>query len=214
LRRIRNESAQPGAHSTTPLSRPFCSSRVLRSAWLTCNVRNHQLVRHHLHELVIGLQTRAEVIAWLLAHESGHPAEIARATGYFRGSIQSVLNELATSGHVYAVRTGREKNFGLRLDDWRFLLTWPEAKSFPRWLPWPEIMALFQRINYLLENPKMLTTSAAAQAIEFERVLAPAAQVLTPAGLWPAPPSGLTGEVSLQANIDRVLKLLAQFQND
>lgn len=162
---------------------------------------------------LFGLQTRAEVIAWLLAHESGHPADIARATGYFRGSIQSVLNELAASGHVYAVRTGREKNFGLRRDEWRFLLTWSEAKSFPRWLPWPEIMALFQRINNLLENPKMLTTSAAAQAIEFERALAPAAPVLSPAGLWPALPSGMNGEASLQANIDRVLKLLAQFQN-
>ena len=162
---------------------------------------------------LFGLQTRAEVMAWLLAHESGHPADIARATGYFRGSIQAVLNELAASGHVYALRTGREKNFGLRRDEWRFLMTWPDAKDFPRWLPWPVILALFQRTNDLLEHPKLATMSPAVQAIELERALAPAAQVLTPAGLWPSVPSGMTGQAALQANIDRMRGLLAQFQN-
>lgn len=162
---------------------------------------------------LFGLQTRAEVMAWLLAHESGHPADIARATGYFRGSIQAVLNELAESGHVYALRTGREKNFGLRRAEWRFLLTWSEAKDFPRWLPWPVILALFQRTNDLLEHPKLATMSPAVQAIELERALAPAAQVLTPAGFWPSVPSGMTSEAALQANIDRVRGLLARFQS-
>ena len=70
------------------------------------------------------LQTRAEVFAWILAHETGYPAEIARDTGYFRGSIQSVLNELGACGHVFPLRVGREKRFGLRHEEWHFLLTW------------------------------------------------------------------------------------------
>ncbi len=160
---------------------------------------------------LFGLQTRAEVMAWLLAHASGHPADIARATGYFRGSIQAVLNELAASGHVYALRTGREKNFGLHRDEWRFLLTWSETKDFPRWLRWPVILALFQRLNDLLEHPKLATMSPAVQAIELERALAPAAQRLTPAGLWPSVPAGVTGEAALQANLDRARNLLAEF---
>jgi len=160
---------------------------------------------------LFGLQTRAEIMAWLLAHESGHPADIARATAYFRGSIQAVLNELAASGHVHALRTRREKNFGLRRDEWRFLLTWPEAKDFPRWLPWPVILALFQRIDDLLEHPKLATMSPPVQAIELERALIPAAPVLTPAGLWPAVPSGATGESAVQAHLDRARGLLAKF---
>jgi hypothetical protein len=38
---------------------------------------------------LFGMQARAEVMAWLLSHEQGHPAEIARQTGYFRGAIQN-----------------------------------------------------------------------------------------------------------------------------
>ena len=60
---------------------------------------------------LFGMQSRAEVLAWLLAHESGHPAQIARETGYSRGSVQNVLNELEISGHVFATRDGREKRF-------------------------------------------------------------------------------------------------------
>jgi hypothetical protein len=60
---------------------------------------------------LFGMQARAEVMGWLLANDQGHPAEIARQTGYFRGSIQNVLNDLTTSGHIGSIRIGREKTF-------------------------------------------------------------------------------------------------------
>jgi hypothetical protein len=160
---------------------------------------------------LFGLQTRAEVIAWLLAHETGHPAEIARATGYFRGSIQSVLNELAASGHVFALRAGREKRFGLRHDEWRFLLTWPAAKEFPNWVPWDAVFGLFQRVNDLLEHPLLAAMTDSVQAIELDRAVTPAA-VLFPAGLWPTIPSGLVGEAALAANVERLRHLLNHLQ--
>lgn len=167
---------------------------------------------------LFGLQARAEVIAWLLSHESGHPAEIARATGYFRGSIQSVLNELAASGHVFSLRTRREKRFGLRRDEWRFLCTWPAASNsttkekFPDWLPWPVIFGLFRRVNDLLSNPDLARLSPAVQAIELDRAITPAIATLTPAGLWSAPVSGQVGETSLAANTARLQALLNEIQ--
>jgi hypothetical protein len=160
---------------------------------------------------LFGLQTRAEVIAWLLAHETGHPAEIARATGYFRGSIQSVLNELAASGHVFALRAGREKRFGLRQADWRFLLTWADAKEFPNWVPWGAVFGLFQRVNEVLDHPRFATMTDSVQAIELDRAVTPAAVVL-PASLWPTIPSGLVGEAALAANVVRLHHLLNQLQ--
>lgn len=159
---------------------------------------------------LFGLQTRAEVVAWLLSHETGHPAEIARATGYFRGSIQSVLNELASSGHVFARRVGREKRFGVRHDEWRFLLNWPDAKEFPRWIPWETILGVLQQVDVLLDHPRLGTMTSAVQAIELDRAVAPAALQL-PSSLWTPRPLGLVGEASLTANIERVRHLLNHF---
>lgn len=118
---------------------------------------------------LFGLQTRAEIIAWLLAHETGHPAEIARATGYFRGSIQAVLNELAASGHVFSLRVGREKRFGLRHAEWRFLLTWPAAGDFPKWIAWDVYFSALRRVFDLVEHPRLMAMSPELQAIELRR---------------------------------------------
>jgi hypothetical protein len=122
-----------------------------------------------------GRQSRAEVLAWLLTHESGHPAQIARETGYFRGSIQNVLNELELSGHVFATREGREKHFVARKDQWRFLLTWDanETAEFPQWVTWTVVFTLIQRFHALVSSDKFATYSDDLQAIELNRTLAP-----------------------------------------
>lgn len=122
---------------------------------------------------LFGRQSRAEVMAWLLTHEAGHPAQIARETGYFRGSIQNVLNELELSGHVQATRQGREKFFSARREQWRFLLTWTDVVEFPRWRPWPGLFSLFRGIHDLVDNPGFSKYSNDLQAIELNRVMSP-----------------------------------------
>lgn len=124
---------------------------------------------------LFGRQSRAEVLAWLLTHESGHPAQIARETAYFRGSIQNVLNELELSGHVFATREGREKHFVARKEDWRFLLTWDvsETPAFPPWVPWGVVFTLIQRFHALTSSARFATYSDDLQAIELNRSLTP-----------------------------------------
>jgi hypothetical protein len=124
---------------------------------------------------LFGRQSRAEVLAWLLTHDSGHPAQIARQTGYFRGSVQNVLNELEVSGHVYSTRQGREKLFAIRHDQWRFLLTWDSsvAAAFPRWLPWPVLFGLIRGVHDLVDQPEFAGRSAHLQSMELNRVLSP-----------------------------------------
>lgn len=156
---------------------------------------------------LFGLQTRAEVMAWLVSHETGHPAEIARATGYFRGSIQAVLNELSACGHIFALRVGREKRFGLRHAEWRFLLTWSASGDFPSWIPWDTVFGLLQRVSDVLEHPRLGTMSPSIQAIELDRAVSPAAGFL-PSDLWPSIPPGLVGEAALAANVERIRHLL------
>lgn len=124
---------------------------------------------------LFGMQSRAEVLAWLLAHESGHPAQIARETGYFRGSVQNVLNELEVSGHVYATRDGREKRFIAPREHWRFLLTWAPngAAEFPRWVPWAVLFTLIRRFHDVIASPAFASYSSDLQAIELNRELSP-----------------------------------------
>ena len=128
---------------------------------------------------IFGRQSRAEVIAWLLAHESGHPAEMARQIGYFPRSVQLVLNELALSGHVHAVRSAREKHFAVRHEEWRFLITWKTEKpdDFPRWVPWRPIFRVLRGLYDLLDRPELETMSVYLQAIEIKRVFGAIAQL-------------------------------------
>jgi len=120
---------------------------------------------------LFGNQARAEVVAWLLAHERGHPAEIARQTGYFRRSIQLVLNELAASGHVRVLRMGREKHFFVRHAEWRFLLTWPNAKVFPRWVCWAPLFQAITIFHEALSIPGLEDRSERVQAMQLREAL-------------------------------------------
>lgn len=124
---------------------------------------------------LFGRQARAEVLAWLLTHEAGHPAQIARETGYFRGSVQNVLNELELSGHVQATRQGREKLFTTRREQWRFLLTWnlDGTGPFPEWLPWPALFSLVRDVHELIDRPDFAAHSDDLQAIELHRIITP-----------------------------------------
>ncbi len=122
---------------------------------------------------LFGRQSRAEIIAWLLANDAGHPAEIARQTGYFKRSVQTALNELEESGHIHSVKIGREKRFTLRHDEWRFLITWNHGKDtandFPIWIHWPPLLQTFSCLHQLLCNPKFEDMSEKMQSIEIKR---------------------------------------------
>lgn len=119
---------------------------------------------------LFGRQSRAEVMAWLLANESGHPAEIARQTGYFRRSIQITLNELERSGHIRSLRKGREKHFSLRHEEWSFLTT-SAPPTFPHWEPWAGIFRLLEQLHHLLDDKRLTESSPELQAIEWRRRL-------------------------------------------
>lgn len=132
---------------------------------------------------LFGMQARAEVMAWLLANEQGHPAEIARQTGYFRGSIQNVLNDLTVSGHIGSIRIGREKTFSiLRHDEWRFLLTWPNATSFPQWINWAPLFHAIQTFLDTLGKSGLDEKSENFQAIQLREALDQATPALARAG--------------------------------
>jgi hypothetical protein len=132
---------------------------------------------------LFGVNARAEIMAWLLTHDSGHPAAIARDTGYFSKSIQATLNEMEESGHIRAERAGREKHFRLRRQDWRFLLNLHELDAFPRWIPWPPVYYFIFRTLDLLGKSASQDVSPHLRSIQLRRFLDEVAPKLRESGL-------------------------------
>lgn len=128
---------------------------------------------------LFGVSARAEIMAWLLTHEEGHPAAIAKATAYFPKSIQATLNDMEASGQIRSERHGREKYFRLQRDDWRFLITWPGPPRFPRWAPWPPVFYFAFRTVQMLGETGASDASERLRAIQqrgFLDEVAPALQ--------------------------------------
>jgi hypothetical protein len=134
---------------------------------------------------LLGVNARAEITAWLLTHDSGHPAAIARSTGYFSKSIQQILNEMAESGQVTATRISREKHFSIpRRDEWQVLI-FPKAgenAAFPRWVDWMPLFSALTRFAEILGKPGLDEKSESFQAIQLREALEAATPALAQAG--------------------------------
>ena len=134
---------------------------------------------------LFGVNARAEIMAWLLTHDSGHPAAIARSTGYFSKSVQQTLNEMEESGQVISVRQGREKHFRVHTADWYFLLPPPSdgQRAFPRWVDWMPLFAAITRFAETLALPGIDDKSERFQAIKLREALDEAMPALVRAGI-------------------------------
>ena len=109
------------------------------------NPRTAAMLSWKLRSL-FGVQARCEFLQWLLTHERGHPAEIARATYYFPRTVEDTLRELAASGLVRSAPSGKAVHYWLKPEDWFFLRSWEEPRGFPRWIDWPRFFYLHERL--------------------------------------------------------------------
>lgn len=134
---------------------------------------------------LLGVNARAEIMGWLLTHESGHPAAIARSTGYFSKSIQQILNEMTESGQVSSMRIGREKHFSIpHRQRWQALLC-PAADntdSLPEWIDWMPLFSVVARFAETIGKPGFDEASEHFQAANLRDALYDCAPALAQAG--------------------------------
>lgn len=161
---------------------------------------------------LFGRQIRAEVLAWLLSHEQGHPAEIARQTGYFRRSVQLVLNELESSGLIRSIRIGREKHFSVRHAQWRFLISWGAEANFPVWIAWAPLFRAFQTFLTCLSEVGLEERSEQFQSIRMREALNESMPALVRVGIAHRLQStpGITGSALVSAMLADIETLLAE----
>jgi hypothetical protein len=102
---------------------------------------------------LLGVNVRAEMVAYLLTHESGHSAEMARAAYYHQRTVQQVLGEMHRSGVVELRETGREKRYWIRAAEWRALLR--RTGEPLEWRTWPPLWSALEQIWLKLHDPKI-----------------------------------------------------------
>lgn len=144
---LRRMSQEPSPHLATNL--------IFKTRWL------------------FGMQSRAEIIPWLLTHESGQAAEIARHTAYSKRIIQSTLNDLESSGHILTTRQNREKYYRLIPKQWHWLTSenTQEPSRSPHWIHWPPIFAALHAVHQLLQQPNIEQDSELLQAAQLRAAL-------------------------------------------
>ncbi len=129
---------------------------------------------------LFGVQARCEILHWLLTHDSGHSAEIARATYYFPRTVELTLREIEASGLVKSSRRGRSVAYRLNAPDWQFLVTWSAPHGFPRWIDWPRFFHIHGELIQTGATPEM---SPLLLASELRRVVEKLAPEIELAGL-------------------------------
>jgi len=117
---------------------------------------------------LFGVTARCEVLLWLLTHESGRPADIARATSWFPKTVENTLNEMAASGLIRSARNGREKHYWIKHEEWGFLRSWTKPDGFPQWIEWPRLFSALERIMFQLSRADL---SPILLASELRRVM-------------------------------------------
>jgi hypothetical protein len=118
---------------------------------------------------LVGVNSRAEILLYLLTHEAAHPSEIAHEAYYYERSIQNTLVDLSQSGVVQLRSSRREKHYWLKPDHWAILLNRPER--FPKWVTWPPLFSAMEQIWLRLNDSNLATLDPLLQSSELRQLM-------------------------------------------
>ena len=114
-----------------------------------------------------GLNVRADILVYLLTHDSAHPSELAREVHYSQPSLFQVCRELEESGAVQGFRQGNQHRYRLEADRWRDFL----GLEGLRWTPWAAVFHFHQGLWRFFFRREWEGVSAYLQASEFREAL-------------------------------------------
>lgn len=107
---------------------------------------------------LFGLNARAEVVAYLLAKQSGHPTEMARELGYSQPSLFQLCREMAGSDLLFVQSRGREKRYRLDRDRWDAFLGFSDGER-PSWGHWPTTFRVLILVWRVLQDETLAGAS-------------------------------------------------------
>ena len=116
---------------------------------------------------LFGLNIRADVIVYLLTHDSAHPSELSRGVHYSQPSLFRVCQEMESSGLVHSFRQGNQRRYQLKSEHWQtFLGTRPV-----RWVNWAAQFRFHQYMWRFLYGRNWTGVSTYLQASELRAAL-------------------------------------------
>ena len=117
---------------------------------------------------LFGVNTRCEIILYLLVHESAHPSLIAREIYYSQKTVQDTLIEMTQSGLIFVRSVGKEKQYTLYKDKWYEFLKYDNEPL--QWVNWAQVLSALEKIWIKLNDKNMLEYDSLLQSSEL-RVL-------------------------------------------
>lgn len=114
-----------------------------------------------------GVNSRADLAAYLLTHEEANAYEMARACWFSQRAVHDALTEMRRSQLVHSAEKGREIVYFIQRDRWDpFLKVLP---PLPEWRNWPLIFSLLSRIHEKLTEERIM--QASVEALNSELIL-------------------------------------------
>lgn len=130
---------------------------------------------------LFGVNARADILAYLLAREEGHPHAIARQTHYFAKTVQDALVQMRDSGLIHVRNEAGKKIYGLDRSAWKPLL-FPDSDP-PFFMDWPTLFIQFILLDKALAEVTSGEASTVFMAARLKSWSREAVPRLTSAGL-------------------------------
>ena len=111
-------------------------------------ITSHNTLRFLLRTL-FGIGSRAECLVYLLAHDAGHPPEVARAIGLSVRGTQDALIELSRSGLILTRVKGKRKiEYWLSQERWWEFLSRGSISGIekPIWIDWIALYSALSKV--------------------------------------------------------------------
>jgi len=103
---------------------------------------------------LFGSTARADIIAYLITHESIHPSKLAKDTGFSQKNVQDTLVEMKDSGYVTTAKVdGRMKLYFIKRNHkQQFLSLGDNATSSLEWVNWLARFRALELLRHGLDN--------------------------------------------------------------
>ena len=160
-----------------------------------------------------GVNSRADLAAYLLTHEEANAYEMARACWFSQRAVHDALTEMRRSQLIHSAEKGREIVYFIQRDRWEaFLKVLP---PLPEWRNWPLIFSLLNRIHEKLTDERIRQASEEAlnsELILFARGLKKAVHEAGLSKIWMqhSPESASQGSVALEKIVTAILDEISQ----
>jgi hypothetical protein len=161
----------------------------------------------------LGVNSRADLAAYLLTHEEANAYEMARSCWFSQRAVHDTLTQMRLSQMIQSAERRREIVYFIQGDRWDNFLK--VIRPLPDWRNWPMIFRLLYRIHEKLTDEKIMQASGEplnSEMILFARNLEPAIHEAGLTKIWVThhPESAGHWAVGLEKMISAILDELTQ----